>query len=97
MPKRRKKRDPRRKQQVRPPNDHRGYHVPNTHDPDKRNLIRDLLSLGDTLAPIEFYRDTRGKLVLVKGHRRVAALRLLLGDKAEVEAIEVAPLAIGGR
>jgi ParB-like chromosome segregation protein Spo0J len=58
--------------------------------------LMDSLVLEGLQVPIEGYRDSQGRFVVTKGHRRIASLRLLAGKNTpgftadmEVEAIEV--------
>ena len=58
--------------------------------------LMDSLVLEGLQVPVEYFSDTRGRKVLVKGHRRVTACKLLAGrntpgfkEDMDVEAIEV--------
>jgi ParB-like chromosome segregation protein Spo0J len=58
--------------------------------------LKDSIVSEGLQVPIEFYRDAKGRLVVLKGHRRVTALRLLAADNTpgftpdmEIDALEV--------
>ena len=58
--------------------------------------LRDSLTVEGLLTPVEFFRDSDGKCVIVKGHRRIIAMRELakrntpgFSANMPVEAVEV--------